>query len=103
MRHCWPVLACAFAFCMPSLTLHAQTAPVDLSTTGPSDRAVLLPPQTFDDSAKRPNTTREKYGQWSIAGGVYFLQPVFATNSAFVVNSNAGNSMRQVDFGYGLD
>lgn len=103
MRYPWRLLLSALLFCGPSLTLRtqAQSAPVDLSA--PSNQAVLLPPQTFDDSAKRPNTTREKYGEWSISGGVYVMQPVFATNPAFVVNTNAGNIMRQADFGHHLD
>ena len=58
---------------------------------GPTNHSVLLPPQLFDDSAKAPNNTRERYGEWSISGGVYFMQPVFNTNPAFVVNGPGAN------------
>jgi Legionella pneumophila major outer membrane protein precursor len=95
MRNRTLLLASALAFCIPSLTLQAQTEP--------SNRAVLLPPQTFDDSVKAPNTTRERFGQWSISGGAYLVQPVFSTNPAFVVNSAGGNVSRQVDFSRRLD
>jgi hypothetical protein len=100
MRH---VLACAMAFLVPSLALQAQTGPVDLSALPPSNHAVLMPPQVFDGPVKAPNTEREKYGEWSISGGIYFLQPVFASNPAFTVQSNGGNFLRQVDFSHRLD
>ncbi|MBI1831093.1 MAG: hypothetical protein HYR84_06555 [Planctomycetes bacterium] len=70
---------------------------------GPSNRGVLLPPQMFDDAAKRPNHERERHGEWSINGGVYLMTPVFETNPAFLVNSAQGNVVRQVDFGHRLD
>ena len=103
MRYSVRFLTSALIICISTATLRAQaqTGPIDLSA--PSNRAVLLPPQVYDDSAKRPNTTREKYGEWSISGGVYFMQPVFATNSAFLVNTNAGNFTRQSSFGHHLE
>ena len=70
---------------------------------GPTNKAVLLPPQMFDDSAKTPNGPRERSGEWSISGGVYLMMPVFESNPAFVVNSNGGNVRRQVDFNHHLD
>src|SRR5436309_1934326 len=68
---------------------------------GPSNGAVLLPPQMFDDTAKGPNNARESYGQWSISGGVLLVQPVFDSNPAFLVNG--ANFTRQVDFSHRLD
>jgi hypothetical protein len=100
MRH---LLACALALSLPSLTLQAQTGPVDLSALPPSNHAVLMPPQVVDGPVKAPNTEREKYGEWSISGGVYFLEPVFASNPAFIVHSGGGNVSRQVDFNHRLD
>jgi hypothetical protein len=69
----------------------------------PPGHAVLLPPQTVDGSAKAPNHTRERTGEWTIAGGIYYMQPVFDTNPAFVVNSAAGNITRQATFGHHLE
>ena len=73
------------------------------SGDGPTNGAVLLPPQFDDPTAKVPNHTREKKGEWTVYGGVYFLQPVFETNPAFVISGAGGNVSRQVDFGYSLD
>jgi Legionella pneumophila major outer membrane protein precursor len=72
-------------------------------TAGPSNLAVQLPPQVFDGPVKAPNTTREHYGEWSVSGGVLFLQPVFETNPAFTVSSAGGNFTRQVDFSQHFD
>jgi hypothetical protein len=69
----------------------------------PPNDAVLLPPQTFDHAVKTPNTTRERYGQWSISGGVFLIQPVFETNPAFVVSGSGGAVARQVDFSHRLE
>src|ERR1017187_1220438 len=66
MRSHLHALAAALALCLPSATAWAQPQP-----NGPTNSAVLLPPQAFDDSAKKPNTTRENHGEWSIWGGVY--------------------------------
>ena len=71
--------------------------------TGPANNAILLPPQTFDDSVKFSSSAHEGHGAWTIYGGVYLLQPVFQTNPAFVVSSGGGNFTRQVDFGNHLD
>lgn len=106
MRTSWRVLVGAWALCFWPLTVTADPpappaqnlpAPVDLSNHG-----VVLPPQTFDDTAKAPNTTRDRTGQWTITGGAYLMQPVFNSNPAFVVNSASGNVSRQVDFGHPL-
>jgi Legionella pneumophila major outer membrane protein precursor len=64
----------------------------------PND-AVMLPAQGFDTAVKSPNS----HGEWTIDGGVYLLHPVFQTNPAFAVTSAGGNISRQVDFGYRLD
>jgi hypothetical protein len=80
------------------LALGISIASADPPAAGPTNAGVLLPPQTFDDSAKVANNTRERAGQWSISGGVYFLQPTFESNPAFVVTSPGGNNSRQVDF-----
>jgi hypothetical protein len=98
MRNRWHAIASALAFCIvPAI------ASADPPEPGPTNHAVLLPPQIMDDTAKRPNTTRESYGEWSISGGVYLMQPVFETNPAFVVNSAGGNATRQVDFSHHLE
>ncbi len=116
MRNRLHALAGALAFCMlpalasadPPLTpsINAVLLPpqtFDGSGKIPMDNAVLLPPQMFDSSAKTPNTTRERYGQWSIGGGVYLIQPVFESNPAFLVNGGGGNVTRQVDFSHHLE
>jgi hypothetical protein len=90
------VLAAAFVVFFPTTGLWAQP-----HTFGPTNDSVLLPPQTFDDTAKGPNNTREHYGEWSIWGGVYLMQPEFGTNPAFLVNS--AGATRQVDFSHNLD
>jgi len=76
----------------------ASRGSADPPSDGPSNRGVLLPPQAFDDTAKRPNSERERHGEWSINGGVYLVTPVFGTNPAFLVTSGQGNVSRQVDF-----
>jgi hypothetical protein len=70
---------------------------------GPTNQAVLLPPQVLDGSVKAPNNAHEHYGEWSISGGVLFLQPVFETNPAFTVTGAGGNLTRQVDFSQRFD
>ncbi len=70
---------------------------------GPTNQAVLLPPQVLDDAVKVPNNTHEHYGDWSVNGGVLFLEPVFATNPAFTVAGAGGNLSRQVDFSQRFD
>ncbi len=91
--------------CAVALTLGVLPAHVcaDPPAFGPSNHAVLLPPQTFEELAKTANSPRERYGEWSISGGVYVMQPVFASNPAFVVNSAGGNVTRQADFNHNLD
>lgn len=96
---CW---ASAIVWADPPVTLPPDP-PVDLSGPLPSDNAVQLPPQVFDTHAKGPNCNRERRGQWTISGGVYFLQPVFNTNPAFVVTSPVGGVSHQVDFGHHLE
>lgn len=68
------------------------------AAVGPTNQAVLLPPENPDDTIKIPGPSHEHYGEWSITGGVMFLEPVFETNPAFTVASPGGNSTRQVDF-----
>jgi len=53
------------------------------------ESAVLLPPEPVGEMVKMPNTTRERYGDWTIFGGVYLVEPTFATNPAFVVQNAA--------------
>jgi len=77
------------------------TLPGQARLDGPSNDAVLLPPQTFDDTAKGPNHTRERQGEWTIYAGIYLLQAVFETNPAFVVGN--GNVARQLDFSHNLE
>lgn len=95
MRKSKSALAAVLAFCLVPAIASAQL-------DGPSNKAVLLPPQSFDVNVKAPNDTRERHGQWSISGGVYLLQPVFENNPAFVVASG-GNIFRQVDFNHRLN
>jgi hypothetical protein len=91
MRNRWLLVATVLVLGVPSLK--AQT-----------NQGVLLPPlPASDETVKAPNNTRESYGQWSISGGVYYMQPVFGSNPAFVVNSAGGNVGRQVDFSQHLD
>lgn len=103
-RHLWmgalafcvlPAIACADPPILPSSNAD--------NGDGPTNKAVLLPSQTFDDSAKAPNTTREKHGEWTIYGGVFLIQPVFGTNPAFVSAGAGGNVARQVDFSHNLE
>ena len=98
MRHHLHALTAAWALCILPATAWA-----DPPAEGPSNQGVLLPPQMFDDAAKTANTTKERYGQWSISGGVYFMQPVFESNPAFLVTSGGGNVTRQVDFSHNLE
>ncbi len=70
---------------------------------GPSNHAVQLPAQNFEDTVKAPNTTKERFGHFTVAGGIYLLQPVFDTNSAFIVNAGAGNLQRHVSFSHNLE
>ena len=98
MRICLHALAVSLALCI--LPAIASADPPD---DGPTDTAVLLPPQPIGETVKAPNTTRERYGEWSISGGVYLVEPVFAPSPAFVVSSAGGNLTRQVDFNRRLD
>lgn len=105
MNSNWRVLALTLA--MSLLGSHVGAQPVELpirpvDANGPTDRAVLLPPQVFDVPVKGPNHTRERYGEFSISGGVYLLQPVFNTNPAFTVVSTARANTRQVEFSHRL-
>ena len=77
--------------------------PTQPPNDGPTNHAVLLPPQTFDDSAKGPNTTRERKGEWTVYGGIYLFQAVFESNPAFVVSGAGGNVSRQTDFSHNLE
>jgi hypothetical protein len=70
---------------------------------GPTDKAVLLPPQMFGEVAKAPNHERERHGQWSLYGGIYLIEPVFETNPAFVIAGPAGALRRQIDIRHHLD
>ena len=96
MRFCRVAFVGLLIACVLPTTVWAQTS------DGPSNRAVLLPPQWSDTTAKTANTTRERYGEWSISGGVYLMQPVFDSNPAFIVRGG-GNIARQIDFSHHLD
>ena len=96
MRFCIAAFAGLLMACVLPRVVWAQ------SIDGPSNWAVLLPPQWSDTTAKAANTTRDRYGEWSITGGVYLVQPVFDTNPAFVVR-NGTNVTRQVDFSHHSD
>lgn len=99
MRYGRSVLLAALALGL--LPLSAWSDPPDQPDgdgAGPTNQAVLLPPTVLDGSVKAPNNTHEHYGEWSISGGVLFLQPVFETNPAFTVTGAGGNLTRQVDF-----
>jgi hypothetical protein len=78
------------AWCDPPATAQVET--------GPTNQSVLLPPEPVGDIVKVPNHTREPHGAWSASAGILFLQPVFETNPAFIVNSAGGNFTRQIDF-----
>lgn len=91
------------ALALGLLPVSAWGDPPSGGATGPTNQAVLLPPQVLDDSVKAPNNTHEHYGEWSISGGVLFLQPVFETNPAFTVAGAGGNLARQVDFSQHFD
>ena len=64
---------------------------------GPTNQAVLLPPLS-DVPVKGPNNTRDRYGEFSIMGGVLFIEPVFTANPAFSINNAAGKGIGVVDF-----
>jgi hypothetical protein len=98
MRKPW--LAIGLAISMAPTAVRAQ--PIELPTKpseqdGPTNQAVLLPPIS-DVPVKGPNHTRERYGEFSISGGVLLLQPVFTANPAFSVNNLAGKGTRVVEF-----
>lgn len=94
----------AWTWAILPVTAWAQSPEVPpAQPPGATSHAVQLPPQTFDVAVKAPNHSRGHSGQWSIAGGIYYIQPVFDTNPAFVVNSAAGNVQRQVSFSHNLE
>ncbi|MSU76926.1 MAG: hypothetical protein EXS16_02405 [Gemmataceae bacterium] len=89
--------------CIQSLHADDVVLPPTIPNAPPSadaaNNGVLLPPEYPD--AKRPNTDRNRTGEWAIHAGVYFFHPAFNTNPAFVINRGAGS--QQVDFGASLD
>ena len=100
MRSHWRTLGLTLVLGILSARAGAQPVELPIRPTdgdGPTNHAVLLPPQVFDVPVKGPNNIRERYGEFSISGGVYLLQPVFNTNPAFTV-SGPGTNARQVDF-----
>jgi hypothetical protein len=74
----------------PATLVRAQ--PVELPEPthqrGPTDHSVLLPPIP-DVPVKGPNNTRERYGEFSISGGLLLVRPVFSANPAYSVNGRA--------------
>src|SRR5262245_46447497 len=77
--------------------------PTKPSGPGPTNNAVLLPPEVFDVPVKGPNTTRERYGEFTASGGILLLEPTFSTNPAFSVGTPTGRVTRQVEFNHRLE
>ncbi len=107
MRNGGLVLLSALALGLLPLSARSQALgpPIESGgdVAGPSNYAVLPPPEVFDVAVKAPNTTHEHYGEWSVSGGILFLQPVFESNPAFTVAGGGGNLTRQVDFSQRFD
>lgn len=83
----------------------------DISPPPPSP-----PPPNLNSISQAPETPivvnqspdcdcNKRHGYWTIGGGVYYIQPVFETNPAFLTTRSAGGTtvVNQTDFSQGMD